>query len=63
MLRVGAWTGGLFGVGAAISQMFPSAWTEPIVLLALGATLLFVSAHGTGRSRRARALAPKQATT
>jgi predicted acyltransferase len=61
MLRVAAWTGGLFGAGAAISQLFPTAWTEPVVLLALGATLLAVSARGPGRSRRARALSPKQA--
>jgi hypothetical protein len=61
MIRAAAWTGGLFGAGAAISRLYPSGWTEPIVLVALGAALLFVSAHGAGRARRAGALAPKQA--
>jgi hypothetical protein len=43
MLRVTAWTLGLFGTGAAISRMFPSAWTEPLVLIALGVAFLLVS--------------------
>ena len=60
MLRAAAWTSGLFGAGAAIAQMFPTSWTEPVVLVALGAALLVVSSRGV-RQRRARALAPKQA--
>lgn len=57
MLRAAAWTSGLFGAGAAISQMFPASWTEPAVLLALGAALLAVSSRGL-RPRRARTLVP-----
>lgn len=45
MIRVAAWTGGLFAVGCAISLLFPGPLVEPLVLLALGAVLLFLSAH------------------
>jgi hypothetical protein len=45
MLRVTAWTVGLFGAGAAIAHEFPSRWVQPIVLLALGLAFLFVSAR------------------
>jgi hypothetical protein len=51
MLRATVWTVGLFGAGTAISRAFPAAWTEPIVLLALGIALLFVSAR-TARATR-----------
>jgi hypothetical protein len=43
MLRTAAWTGGLFAVGGAICLLFPGPWVEPIVLLALGAMLFFLS--------------------
>jgi hypothetical protein len=49
MLRATVWTVGLFGAGTAISRLFPGTWTEPLVLLALGVALLFVSAR-TARS-------------
>lgn len=49
MLRVAAWTVGLFGAGAAVSRMFRSPWIEPVVLLALGMAFLFVSRR-TGRA-------------
>lgn len=52
MLRATVWTVGLFGAGAAISRLFPGAWTEPLVLLGLGVALLFVS------SRTARTTIP-----
>jgi uncharacterized membrane protein YfcA len=45
MLRVTAWTVGLFGAGAAIAHEFPSRWVQPIVLLVLGFAFLFVSAR------------------
>jgi hypothetical protein len=59
---------GLFGAGTAISRAFPAMWTEPVVLLALGIALLFVSAR-TARATRApsrtvasvTAVAPKPA--
>jgi hypothetical protein len=50
MLRVAGWTVGLFGAGAAISRLFSSPWSEPIVLFALGLAFLFVSSR-TGRPR------------
>ena len=58
MLRATVWTMGLFGVGTAISRLVPGTWTEPLVLLALGIALLFVSARtarGTPRPARVRA--------
>jgi hypothetical protein len=45
MLRVTAWTVGLFGAGAAIARASSAHWIEPIVLLALGLAFLFVSAR------------------
>jgi hypothetical protein len=45
MLRVTAWTVGLFGAGAAIAHAFPLKWVQPVVLLALGLAFLFVSAR------------------
>jgi uncharacterized membrane protein YdcZ (DUF606 family) len=50
MVRVAAWTGGLFGAGAIICQMYPTSWIEPVVLVGLGAAMLIVSAR-TGRPR------------
>jgi len=43
MLRAAAWTGGLFAAGGGICLLFPGPWIEPIVLLALGAMLFFLS--------------------
>lgn len=62
MVRVAAWTGGLFGAGAMVCQVYPASWMEPVVLFVLGAALLFVSAR-TGRPRAVsrRALAAKEA--
>jgi hypothetical protein len=51
MLRATVWTVGLFGAGTAMSRAFPATWTEPLVLLALGIALLFVSAR-TARATR-----------
>jgi cytochrome c-type biogenesis protein CcmH/NrfF len=53
MLRATTWTLGLFGAGTALTRVFASGWVEPLVLLLLGAALLYVSAR-TGRERRAR---------
>ena len=61
MLRATVWTVGLFGAGAALSRLYPGTWTEPLVLLALGIALLFVSARttrGTARAGRAPRAAP-----
>jgi hypothetical protein len=52
MVRVAAWTGGLFGAGALICQMYPTSWIEPVVLVGLGAAMLLVSAR-IGRPRAA----------
>jgi hypothetical protein len=54
MLRVAAWTGGLFGAGAMVCHVYPTSWIEPVVLLALGATLLLVSARSGKPSMAAR---------
>jgi hypothetical protein len=43
MIRVAAWTGGLFAVGWGICHLFPGPFVEPVVLLALGTTLFLVS--------------------
>jgi hypothetical protein len=61
MVRAAAWTVGLFGAGMLICGLFPLAWIEPAVLLGLGVAFLAVSARSGVRTRRARALAPKQA--
>jgi hypothetical protein len=60
MLRAAAWSVGLFGIGMLICRLFPVAWLEAPVLLALGITLLLVSAR-TPRPRRARLPQPKEA--
>jgi hypothetical protein len=57
MLRVAAWTGGLFAVGAGVVQLFPGAWVEPVVLAVLGGALILASgrrAAATGGSGRAQ---------
>ncbi len=56
MLRVTAWTVGLFGAGAAIAHEFPSRWIQPLVLLGLGLAFLFVSAR-MGDAKAARRVA------
>ncbi len=63
MLRATVWTVGLFGAGTAISRLLPGTWTEPLVLLALGVALLFVSARtARGTTRTAQdAVAPARA--
>jgi len=67
MLRVTAWTVGLFGAGAAIARALEAAWAEPVVLLGLGLGFLYVSARmGVPAPRPvanlpARAPAPAQA--
>jgi hypothetical protein len=52
MVRAAAWTGGLFAVGAAICHMFPGPLIEPLVLLALGTTLFFVSGRAPAAARQ-----------
>jgi chromate transport protein ChrA len=56
MLRAAAWTGVLFVAGVAICLLFPGPWVEPIVLLAMGAMLFFLSrrrpAVGQGAASR-----------
>ncbi len=59
MLRAAAWSVGLFGIGMLICRLFPVAWLEAPVLLALGLTMLTVSARPP-RQRRAGAPAPKE---
>jgi cytochrome c-type biogenesis protein CcmH/NrfF len=62
MLRATIWTVGLFGAGTALTRLLAWPWAEPVVLLALGAALLWASARSGVRERRARAaLAPKEA--
>lgn len=51
MLRAAVWTGGLFALGAGICHVFPGPFVEPLVLLALGATLFFVSGRSPAPSR------------
>ena len=53
MLRAAAWTGGLFAVGGGICHLFPGPFIEPLVLIALGSTLLFVSGRAPGVTRAA----------
>lgn len=53
MVRAAAWTGGLFAVGAGICHLFPGPFVEPLVLLALGATLFFVSGRSPAPARGA----------
>jgi hypothetical protein len=43
MIRVTAWTCGLFALGWGICRLFPGPLVEPIVLLALGTTLFLVA--------------------
>jgi hypothetical protein len=47
MLRVAAWTVGLFALGGGICQMFPGPFVEPLVLLGLGTALFFVSGRSS----------------
>ena len=52
MLRATTWTLGLFGAGTALTRVFASGWAEPLVLLLLGAALLYVSARTGAREQR-----------
>jgi hypothetical protein len=61
MARAAVWTCGLFGAALAICRIYPAAWLEPVVLFGIGVALLTVSARSGARSRRARALEPKEA--
>ena len=68
MLRVAAWTCGLFAVGGGVVHFFPGTFTEPLVLIVLGSTLLFVSgrpvaAAGVGAGAGADRAAPVSSTT
>jgi hypothetical protein len=58
MLRAASWTGGLFAIGGGICHLFPGPWIEPLVLIALGTTLLFVSGRAPA-SARASAQEPR----
>jgi hypothetical protein len=51
MIRVAAWTGGLFAVGWGICHLFPGPFVEPLVLLALGTTLFLVSGRTAAPAR------------
>jgi hypothetical protein len=55
MLRAAAWTGSLFAVGGGICHLFPGPFIEPLVLIALGSTLLFVSGRAPAAARSAAA--------
>jgi hypothetical protein len=55
MLRAAAWTAGLFAVGGGVCHLFPGPWIEPLVLIALGSTLLFVSGRAPTPARAADA--------
>ena len=67
MIRATIWTVGLFGAGAAISGMFTAGWTQPLVLLVLGAAFLFVSRSAAiapaARAPQPRASAPDVVAT
>ncbi len=63
MMRATAWTGGLFALGSVICHIFRAPWVEPMVLLALGITLLLVSGRGevpasAGKATHAAAAEP-----
>ncbi len=53
MIRVAAWTGGLFAVGWGICRLFPGPFVEPLVLIALGTTLFLVSGRAATPQRAA----------
>jgi hypothetical protein len=55
MLRAAAWTAGLFAVGGGVCHFFPGPWVEPLVLIALGTTLLVVSGRTPGAARHGEA--------
>lgn len=55
MMRATAWTGGLFALGSVICHIFRAPWVEPMVLLALGITLLLVSGRGETPASAAKA--------
>ncbi len=55
MVKAAAWTCGLFALGGGVVHLFPGPLTEPLVLIALGTTMLLVSGRPT---RAAPAPAP-----
>ncbi|HET6437307.1 MAG TPA: hypothetical protein VFG59_04555 [Anaeromyxobacter sp.] len=61
MLRAASWAVALFGLGMLMCRIFPVPWIEPLVLLGLGVSMLFVSARSGPRPRRSRALPAKEA--
>jgi hypothetical protein len=58
MLRVAAWTGGLFAIGAGVAHYFPGSWTEPLVLAVLGATMLLLGGRDAPAAQRTTTAAP-----
>jgi hypothetical protein len=52
MIRVAAWTGGLFAVGYGICHLFPGPFIEPLVLIALGTILFLVSGRAASTQRQ-----------
>ena len=60
MLRVAAWTGGLFAIGAGVAHYFPGSWTEPVVLAALGATMWLLAGRRAAPSATAPTVEPPQ---
>jgi hypothetical protein len=62
MIRVTAWTGGLFALGWGICHLFPEPFVEPIVLLALGTTLFLVSGRAAAQRDDERAHRPGSVT-
>jgi hypothetical protein len=66
MLRAASWTVGLFALAGGVIQLFPQPYIEPLVLLALGATLLVVSGRSVVAARveeNASSARPPAATT
>jgi hypothetical protein len=61
MLRAAAWTGGLFALGGGICELFPGPFIEPLVLIGLGAALLFVSGRAPATARASMAARPDEA--
>jgi hypothetical protein len=60
MLRAAAWTAGLFAVGGGVCHLFPGPWIEPLVLIALGTTLLFVSGRAPTAARSVSTAQPPE---
>ncbi len=63
MLRVAAWTGGLFAVGGSVAHFFPGPVTEPLVLLALGSALFLVAGRSAPAASAAASSGPDAASS